>query len=73
MSWLYMARLLKTPIIGCSAARVDSSRIDMLAGLSKCASLRTPPGFWANAGPPAALANSNALAAAAARRLIFIG
>src|SRR5689334_9254308 len=46
-SCLYMTRLLKTCIIGCSAARVDSSRIDMLAGLSKCDSLRIPPLFCA--------------------------
>src|SRR6202023_580859 len=50
--WSYMTRLLKTPIIGCNAARVDSSRIDMLAGLSKCDSLRTPPGFCASAPLP---------------------
>src|SRR5215813_1592428 len=57
-SCLYMIRLLKTCIIGCSAARVDSSRIDMLAGLSKCESLRTPPCFWASAGlPPASAIN----------------
>src|SRR6266851_6113687 len=47
-SCLYMIRLLKTCIIGCSAARVDSSRIDMLAGLSKCDSLRMPPCFCAD-------------------------
>src|SRR5713226_4610885 len=34
-SCLYMTRLLKTPIIGPSAAKVASSWIDMLAGLSK--------------------------------------
>src|SRR4029077_19181931 len=59
-SCLYMIRLLKTCIIGCSAARVDSSRIDMLAGLSKCESLRTPPCFWASAGLAAASAISTA-------------
>src|SRR5208282_4365579 len=51
-----MTRLLNTPIIGCTVARVASSRIDMLAGLSKCDSLRTPPCFWASAGPPAKMA-----------------
>src|SRR5437667_4961795 len=44
----------------------------MLAGLSKCDSLRTPPCFCAKAGPPADSAISNAVAAAAARRLIII-
>src|SRR5207302_5411560 len=34
-SCLYMTRLLKTPIIGPRAAKVASSWIDMLAGLSK--------------------------------------
>src|SRR6266436_9272489 len=34
-SCLYIARLLKTPIMGPSAAMVASSWIDMLAGLSK--------------------------------------
>ena len=34
-SCLYMTRLLKTPIIGPSAAIVASSWIDMLAGLSQ--------------------------------------
>src|SRR5215469_3050818 len=51
----YMTRLLKTCIIGCSAARVDSSRIDMLAGLSKCENLRIPPLFCAAAGPAVAI------------------
>src|SRR6266850_1809142 len=42
-SCLYMTRLLNTPIIGRKDATVDSSRIDMLAGLSKWDSFRTPP------------------------------
>ena len=33
--WSYTTRLLKTPIVGRTAAAVDSSRGDMLAGLSK--------------------------------------
>jgi len=37
------------PIIGCSEARVASSRIDIEAGLSKCCSRKMPPGFCANA------------------------
>src|SRR6516164_8615626 len=52
-----MTRLLKTCIAGCSAALVDSSRIDMLAGLSKCESLRTPPLFCAPAGEAAAISS----------------
>jgi hypothetical protein len=56
-----MTRLLKTPIIGCNVAPVDSSRIDMLAGLSRCDSLRIPPAFCANAGALAATTVSNAL------------
>src|SRR5215472_13964263 len=43
-----MTRLLNTPIIGPSTAIVDSSWIDMLAGLSPIGILRMPPGFWAN-------------------------
>src|SRR5205085_2281373 len=39
-SCLYTTRLLKTPIIGRFTAAVDSSSIDMLAGLSKCPILR---------------------------------
>ncbi len=49
--WSYMTKLLKTCIIGCSAALVDSSRIDMLAGLSKCDSLKIPPLFCACGRP----------------------
>src|SRR4029077_12106588 len=52
-SCLYMTRLLKTPIIGRLTAAVASSCSDMLAGLSKCDILNTPPGFWAWAAPVA--------------------
>src|SRR6266567_4239159 len=48
--WSKTTRLLKTPIIGRSAAGVDSSCSDMLAGLSKWESCRMPPAFWAIAG-----------------------
>src|SRR5436190_15465543 len=68
-SWRYMTRLLKTAIIGCTAARVDSSRIDMLAGLSKCWILRTPPCFWAEAEPAA---SNSALAAAIPQNTRFM-
>src|SRR6266700_2398541 len=48
--WSKTTRLLKTPIIGRSAAVVDSSCSDILAGLSKWESCRMPPAFWAMAG-----------------------
>src|SRR5205823_2829935 len=67
-----MTRLLKTPIIGRIAAVVDSSRSDMLAGLSKCEILRTPPGFSANAASPANNASQNEPAPASTRRPRFI-
>ena len=38
------------PIIGRLTAAVDSSCIDIEAGLSKCDIRRVPPGFWASAG-----------------------
>src|ERR1700738_5021007 len=47
--WSNMTRLLKTPIIGRLTASVDSSSIDMLAGLSKWPILRIPPDFCADA------------------------
>ena len=45
-----MTRLLNTPIIGPSAAIVDSSWIDMLAGLVIIGIRSTPPDFSAEAG-----------------------
>src|SRR5438477_4196032 len=71
-SWRYMTRLLKTAIIGCSAARVDSSRIDMLAGLSKCDSLRMPPLFCAPAGGAAATAINSPPVAIKLRKVLAI-
>src|SRR5215471_7027991 len=44
-----MTRLLNTPDIGRLTACVDSSSIDILAGLSKCPIFRMPPCFWAAA------------------------
>src|SRR5205085_12295153 len=70
--WSNMTRLLNTPIIGPWAKTVASSNIDMLAGLSGLYILRTPPCFWADAGPAAAIATSNALAAARAEKFWFI-
>jgi hypothetical protein len=59
-----MTRLLNTPIIGPNAEIVDSSWIDMLAGLSRCGSLRVPPGFcaWAT-GASDSTASRTAVAA----------
>src|ERR1700738_1721165 len=48
-SCLNITRLLNTPIIGRLTASVDSSSIDMLAGLSKWPILRIPPDFCADA------------------------
>src|SRR5262249_9354776 len=48
--WSNMTRLLTTPIIGPKVAIVDSSWIDMLAGLVPIGILKTPPGFSARAG-----------------------
>src|SRR5215472_13605858 len=47
--WSKTTRLLKTPISGIPAAIVDSSWIDMLAGLAKPGICRMPPGFCADA------------------------
>ena len=46
--WSKMTRLLNTAIIGRSATTVDSSWIDMLAGLSIWYSRRMPPDFCAD-------------------------
>src|SRR5216684_898606 len=61
--WSYMTRLLKTPIIGPWDARVASSWIDMLAGLSKKYILRVPPGFCAHAGLPKVIPSNIPVAA----------
>src|SRR5205823_14391634 len=66
-----MTRLLKTPIIGRTAAAVASSCNDTLAGLSQCEMLRVRPGFCAEAvvqGDRAHSAGSNELAIASPRR-----
>src|SRR5258708_11839545 len=55
-----MTRLLNTPIIGPSVAIVDSSWIDMLAGLVISGIRRMPPDFCANAGAVAAAIAKNA-------------
>src|SRR5947208_7540030 len=52
--WSNTTRLLNTPISGIPAAIVDSSWIDMLAGLAKPGICRMPPGFCATAGLPIA-------------------
>src|ERR1700726_4366998 len=67
-----MTRLLKIPIIGRFTAAVDSSCIDILAGLSKWPTLRMPPVFWASAAPAADNASDSEPAAASTRRPRFI-
>src|SRR5260370_34427814 len=71
-SCLYMTRLLNTPIAGRSAATVDSSRIDMLAGLSKCDILRMPPCLCASDGSATVRATSNPPAFTIFREFTFI-
>src|SRR3984893_15487580 len=61
-------RLLNTPIVGITAVIVDSSWIDMLAGLAKSGICRMPPGFCAKPGTARSKATSNAPVAAGARR-----
>src|SRR4051794_26387432 len=62
--WSNMTRLLKTPIIGPSTAIVDSSWIDMLAGLVISGMRNVPPCFCADAGETAARQPSAASPAA---------
>src|SRR5882762_1502243 len=61
--WSKMTRLLNTPIIGMPTAIVDSSWIDIDAGLVKLGICRMPPGFWANAGRAPTMQASNQTAA----------
>src|SRR6516225_5666866 len=70
--WSNMTRLLNTPDIGRLTACVDSSSGDMLAGLSKCPSLKMPPGFWANAILADANPTRSEPAAASTRGPLFI-
>jgi Sigma-70 region 3 len=49
--WSKMTRFLNTPITGATVEIVTSSKVDMLAGLSRWAIRNMPPGFCANAGP----------------------
>src|SRR5262249_16694128 len=65
--WSKTTRLLNTPIIGIPAVIVDSSWIDMLAGLAKSSICRIPPGFCANEASVASKAPSSALAITPAR------
>src|SRR5438132_8173998 len=51
---------------------VDSSWIDMLAGLSAWGIFKMPPCFWANAGAAADIAISKPPTTASAQRLRFI-
>src|SRR5438874_5592218 len=65
-----MTRLLKTAIIGPSETIVDSSWIDMLAGLSPWGILRMPPDFCATAAPDASA--STASIAAQPHRIVLL-
>src|SRR6516162_3379977 len=58
--WSKTTRLLNTAIIGATVEIVTSSSVDMLAGLSRCATRNTPPGCCASAGPATARAVSPA-------------
>ena len=72
--WSNMTRLLKTPIIGPSTAIVDSSWIDMLAGLVIAGIRRMPPDFCASAGAapkPASRATAAAAQDLTHRRIAF--
>src|SRR5438874_259715 len=60
-----MTRLLKTAIIGRCAKAVDSSWIDMLAGLSGLNILRVPPDFCASAASMPQVPNMTATTAIA--------
>src|SRR4051812_994693 len=67
-----MIRLLKTPIIGPRVAIVDSSWIDMLAGLVISGILRTPPDFCAAAGAANRTAAHSAAKAFRNRRIVYL-
>src|ERR1051326_5076578 len=71
--WSKTTRLLKTPIIGIPAVIVDSSWIDIEAGLAKSSICRTPPGFWADAGSAQRLAAKSTAALVKRRKLLRIG
>src|SRR5205823_8467494 len=68
MCWSNITRLLNTAIIGPSETIVDSSWIDMLAGLSPWGILRMPPDFCAMLAPDAAASASTASIAARPHR-----
>src|SRR6516164_1574328 len=62
----------RPPIIGPRTAIVDSSRIDMLAGLSKAGNRRMPPGFCERAGPQTERLATNPIASLSAPRFAVI-
>jgi hypothetical protein len=64
--------VVEHPISGIPAAIVDSSWIDMLAGLAKPGICRMPPGFCANAAVATSRAASSGLAARHDRGLPII-
>src|SRR5215472_8709518 len=67
--WSKRTRLLNTPISGMPAAIVDSSWIDMLAGLVKPGICRMPPVFCAEVGAAATMPASKPTAVNARRFL----
>ena len=72
--WSKMTRLLNTAIIGATVEIVTSSRVDMLAGLSRWAIRSSPPCVWAHAASEAEIEISKPAAAVRKRksRLIFL-
>src|SRR5207253_7278277 len=60
--WSNITRLLNTAIIGATVEIVTSSRVDMVAGLSRWATCSTPPGFCADAVSGTSDANDSAAA-----------
>ena len=67
-----MKMIGRHPIIGPRTAIVDSSRIDMLAGLSKAGNRRMPHGFCERAGPQTERLATNPIASLSAPRFAFI-
>ena len=63
--------VVEYPINGMIADTDPSSRIDMLAGLSRCWTRRTPPGFWASAVVAIVMPNRNPAIVARARGAVI--
>ena len=63
--------VVEHPIIRMIADIVPSSRIDMLAGLSRCWTRRMPPCFWASAVVAIVMPNRNPAIVARARGAVI--